>query len=226
MTMMCQNGSWFSNEKAELLDFTSGLAKTFATYNEWRKIGVLPPIELSAGQNSQQDNLFLSKQAATQIQHIAQFTMDQASLGEDEMGLCMIPGSSQDGGVYMLASMPWTIGKNTKYPNQAADLINFLINDEEAAKVLKTLRGVPGSDIARSVIEPEANEAEKLVIEGVNELISRTKRIDYEWTLPGSSVIETTLLDAAQTAAYGQVTPEQAASDAYQTISKEIMSKK
>ena len=44
----------------------------------------------------------------------------------------MIPGTSQLGGAYMLASMPWTMAP--KYKNQAADLINFLINDEEAAK--------------------------------------------------------------------------------------------
>jgi multiple sugar transport system substrate-binding protein len=225
MTMMRQNGGWFATEEGELLDFTDALAKVLKTFNEWREIGVLPPIDLSAGQNTQQDNLFLSRQAATQIQHIAQFSMDQSSLGDNEMGLCMIPGTSQLGGAYMLASMPWTIGTNSKYKNQAADLINFLINDEEAAKKLMTLRGVPGSDIARKAIEPLVTKTELLVINGINELIANTKRIDYEWTLPGSSVIETTLLETSQNAAYG-VPPEEVAAEAYKIISEAIKSKK
>ena len=66
--------------------FTDALAKVLKTFNEWREIGVLPPIDLQLVRIPT-DNLFLSRQAATQIQHIAQFSMDQSSLGDNEMGL-------------------------------------------------------------------------------------------------------------------------------------------
>jgi multiple sugar transport system substrate-binding protein len=221
-TRQFPNG-WFANENGELQDFSDALGKAFAAFNRWRDQGIMPPIDLSAGQDNQQNNLFLSGKAAVQIQHIAQFPMDQAAVAEGaELGIAMFPGSAQHGGVYMLASMPWTIGTSSKYKEQAADLINFLINDEEAAQLLTTQRGVPGSDIARAAIESNLEAPQRKVIDGINALIARTTRIDYEWRAKGSNVIEITLQEESRNAAYHAKTPEQAGLDAYNRIKDSI----
>ena len=52
----------------------------------------------------------------------------------------------------MLASMPWTIGTNSKYKNQAADLINSH-QRRGSSEEADDLRGVP-IDIARKAVEP------------------------------------------------------------------------
>jgi multiple sugar transport system substrate-binding protein len=213
------SGGWFANPSGELLDFSRALGQVFTTFNRWRREGIMPPIELSAAQNTQQHNLFLTGRVAFQVQHIAQLPMDQAAVAEGaELGVAMFPGSAQLGGAYVLASMPLTIGTNSRHKEEAAALINFLINDVEAARLLTTQRGVPGSNIARTAIEPYVQGPGRLVIDGINSLLAHTTRIDYEWRVRGGQVIADTLIEEAEITAYGRKTPEQAAIDAHRRI--------
>ena len=122
----------------------------------------------------------------------------------------------------MLASMPWTLGKSSKHPEEAATLIDFLINDKDAAKILMTVRGVPAPDSVRETIAPLLEGDALLVVDGVNLLIENTQRIDYEWLVPGSAVIENTIMDEQYATGYGQKTPEEAGAAAYKTILESV----
>lgn len=42
-------------------------------------------------------------------------------------------------------SMALAINKNTKYPKETAQLLNFLVSDEEAVKILDVSRGIPAN---------------------------------------------------------------------------------
>lgn len=219
MTLVRQMNQWFATEEGELLDFTEALGKVYAKYNEYREKGIFPPLELTVGQESQQDNLFLSGDAACEVNHIATVPQDHAAMADGvELGISLIPGTKQNGGSYMLASMPWTLGKGSKHPKEAATLIDFLINDKEAAKILMTVRGVPAPESVRETISPLLEGDPALVVDGVNLLIENTERIDYEWLVPGSSAIENTLMDEQYATGYGQKTPEEAAQHAYDII--------
>ena len=55
-------------------------------------------------------------------------------------------------------------------------------------------------------------------VAGVNLLVENTKRIDYEWLVPGSAVIEDTIMNEAYATGYGQKTSQEAGADAYKTI--------
>ncbi|HBG12197.1 MAG TPA: hypothetical protein DDX68_11280 [Clostridium sp.] len=61
-----------------------------------------------------------------------------------------------------------------------------------------------------------------LVVDGVNLLVENTKRIDYEWLVPGSAVIENTIMDEQYATGYGQKTPLEAAANAYKIISESV----
>lgn len=221
VSMMRQNGSWYTDEDGVAQDFTDGLTATFAKFQEWRDLEILPPVDLSSGQNTQQDNLFYSAQAATQIQPIAQFVMDETSVGS-ECGLCMMPGAKDDSSTYVMASMPWFIGKSSANQAVAADVVNFLINDPEAAVILKTERGVPGSSYAIDAIGSVVSASELLVLQGTNEIEASTQRIDYDFLLSGNSICSTTIETCSLEVAYGSKTPEEAAQSAYATISAEM----
>lgn len=223
MTFVRQKGQWFASETGELLDFTDALAEVYEQYNKWREIGVFPPLDMTVGQESQQNNLFISCDAASEVNHIATMPQDHAAMAVPaELGISLVPGTKQNGGAYMLASMPWTLAKSAKHPKEAAMLIDFLINDEEAAKTLMTVRGVPAPESVREIISPMLEGDALLVVDGVNLLIENTKRIDYEWLVPGSAVIENTIMDDQYATGYGQKTPQEAAANTYKIIRESV----
>lgn len=223
MTMVRQADQWFATEEGELLDFSEALGGVYEQYNKWRETGVFPPLDMTVGQESQQDNLFISCDAACEVNHIATMPQDHAAMAEEvELGVTLVPGTKQNGGTYMLASMPWTLAKSSKHPEEAAMLIDFLINDKDAAQILMTVRGVPAPESVRETITPLLEGDALWVMDGVNLLVENTKRIDYEWLVPGSAVIEDTIMNEAYATGYGQKTPQQAGADAYKTILESV----
>ncbi len=53
------------------------------------------------------------------------------------------------------ASMYWSISSETEHPAEAAKLVDFLINDVDAAKILGVERGVPANQEIQAAIEPQ-----------------------------------------------------------------------
>lgn len=84
--------------------------------------------------------------------------------------LLTIAGAKTDG-VYRKPSMLFSISKNSKDPKAAAQVLNCLLNDPEAAKILGATRGIPSSKIALDTLNKEGKvkpvqlEAYKRVME-------------------------------------------------------------
>ncbi|MDO4327822.1 MAG: ABC transporter substrate-binding protein [Lachnospiraceae bacterium] len=55
-------------------------------------------------------------------------------------------------GVMIRPSQVYSIPSSTKYPEEATRFLNWLVNDPEAAAILKDTRGVPASAAAREVL--------------------------------------------------------------------------
>lgn len=55
-------------------------------------------------------------------------------------------------GVMIRPSQVYSIPSSTKYPEEATKFLNWLVNDPEAAAILKDTRGVPASAAARKVL--------------------------------------------------------------------------
>ncbi|WP_146899101.1 ABC transporter substrate-binding protein [Cellulomonas aerilata] len=53
------------------------------------------------------------------------------------------------------ASMYWSISADSEHPAEAAQLVDFLINDVDAAKVLGVERGVPANPEIQEAIQPQ-----------------------------------------------------------------------
>jgi len=69
-----------------------------------------------------------------------------------EMKISAFPSDSDNIGQYAKPSMLVSISAKSEHPKEAAQLIDFLLNDPESGKVLGTSRGMPvNSDIRGSV---------------------------------------------------------------------------
>lgn len=116
-------------------------------------------------------------------------------------------------GGFSKVSMCWAIASSCQHPKEAALLVDFLMNDEEAAKILTSERGIPVSQSALKVctdeglLDPVTAEANGKVLAWVSNSLdpyfedSQLKSNDgiYYDVFQGLSYGEYSLDDAAQT---------------------------
>lgn len=74
-------------------------------------------------------------------------------------------GDNQGG--YTKVSMAWAVDAKTAHPKEAALLVNFLLNNEEAAKILAAERGIPVSKAALNAASSAADEKGNSLLDAV-----------------------------------------------------------
>ncbi|GAA4487628.1 sugar ABC transporter substrate-binding protein [Microbacterium panaciterrae] len=105
-------------------------------------------------------------------------------------------------------SMYWSISAKTKHPAEAAAFVDFLLNDQEAAKALLTERGVPANDKTRALIKDSLAPTDQAAI-AYQEAVTPGKAPVV--TPNGASTIETILQRYTQQVFAGQQKPLDAA---------------
>jgi multiple sugar transport system substrate-binding protein len=70
-----------------------------------------------------------------------------------ELKLFRLPGETPTPGIWLQSSQFYTISARSKHADAAARLVNFLVNNEEAAKIIQSDRGVPSNAGMRSAIQ-------------------------------------------------------------------------
>ncbi len=73
-------------------------------------------------------------------------------------------GKAKDNGLFLKASMFWSIASTTKYPEAAATFVNFLLNDPDAAAIQLVNRGVPSSPAVLRAMDSKLTATDKDVI--------------------------------------------------------------
>ena len=175
------------------------------------------PNSLHKGANDLSDNKsvtgFSWTSDATKIQ-------DLMKKNGKEVGFGNIP--STDGKMspkYVKPSMLYAISKNTEHPKEAAMLLNFILNDEEAAKILSFDRGIPASKTAIKSLEAD-NKLSGLQYEA-NKEDSNVKEIlispYYE-----NMLIQNICIDALNKIAYGKTSIDQCAKETYDNLNRTL----
>ncbi|MDD2868313.1 ABC transporter substrate-binding protein [Neomegalonema sp.] len=118
-----------------------------------------------------------------------------------------IEGAKTDG-LYKKPSMVFAVSRNSRDPKAAAQVIDCLLNDPEAIRILGVSRGLPASAVARRTLE-EAGQLGAANVEAA--------RIVAEATGPAMSpliehpAVQEVFLTNIEEFAYGRVTAEEAA---------------
>lgn len=108
----------------------------------------------------------------TRAEAAAEFTWDNYmqtysnDLDSENLQLLPVP-TGEDGEKHMFAkpTMQLSIGANTAHPEEAAMLVDFLINDPEAGQIIGTDLGVPASEGRLDALEVEEGGLDERVIE-------------------------------------------------------------
>ncbi|MET9684323.1 ABC transporter substrate-binding protein [Streptomyces coeruleorubidus] len=134
--------------------------------------------------------------------------------------LALVPGgvtlapmpSGEDGtpGQYFKPSMFVGVSANTAHPKEAAQLVDFLVNDRQAAKILGASRGIPVNEQIRDEIGPQLKDFDKTIADYQASLEGKLK--DPPQAPPaGDNALQSTFQRDYDQVSYGRMSPREAA---------------
>ena len=98
--------------------------------------------------------LFGTGRAAMAFSYSNQIAAYAAGAGDAEIDIILPPSDTAVSGVAVLPSQFWAIAAGSDHPKEAALLVDWLLNQPEAASVIKSDRGLPFNPDTLSVVEP------------------------------------------------------------------------
>ncbi len=112
-------------------------------------------------------------------------------------------------GVMIRPSQVYGIPSSTKYPEEATKFLDWLVNDPEAAAILKDTRGVPASAAARKVL------LDMEILSEENNRVVESAMEAGAMTIPNlpTGDMEQMWLDAIQEVEYKVASPEDKAKE-------------
>ncbi|WP_299033290.1 ABC transporter substrate-binding protein [uncultured Pseudokineococcus sp.] len=130
-----------------------------------------------------------------------------------ELELQPIPSDDPENpGLFLKPSMLFSIGANTDHPEEAAALIDYLVNDPEVGDVFGTSQGLRASSFQRDAMTMEGLDAEVAAYEeSIEPLLVDSPPPPVE----GFGTIEARLLEITENINYGTVSVEDAAAQWY-----------
>lgn len=136
-------------------------------------------------------------------------SMDK-DIGQRDMETTQFPvmENAVDTGVLMRPSQLYVVASNSASVTESLKLLEYMVNDEEAAAILGTARGIPSSSKALKVLE-DANVLSELTVTATNEGIAQAGNPQSTWQM-NSEVIDT-MQQVIDEFGYGRTTAREAA---------------
>ena len=125
------------------------------------------------GAASLESQLFSVNKAAMTWMWTNQLQSVRDATGHDDITMLRPPsvsGAAKENGLFLKASMFWSIAARSRQPEQAAQLVNYLINDPAAAKIQLLNRGVPSDPEMLAVMESGLTDTDRYVVKYLNDV--------------------------------------------------------
>lgn len=148
-----------------------------------------------------------------------QITALRAASGQD-LRLLKLPRDGAEGKPdYYKPSMYWSASSQSDHPAEAAAFIDFMLNSDAAAEILKTERGIPANTEVRGALEAGLSADDQLAVDYLNAIEPGEPS---PLTPNGGSSIEAIFQRYTQEVYFGQLSPEEAAEAAIKEINGEV----
>jgi multiple sugar transport system substrate-binding protein len=190
------------------------IADWFQMWDDMRKSGAAATAEVQALDHGDIDsNLLAQDRAALAFENSNQYVGAQA-LKKDPLVLAPYPklGATGKGGLYIKPTMFWSISSQSKKPDEAAKLIDFLLRDPEGTATLGVERGIPASAAVRDKLDQTLDAGSKVMAEYIADLGDLAGELPPA-NPPGGGEVTDALLKASQEVAFGTKTAAQSATD-------------
>lgn len=134
---------------------------------------------------------------------------------EYEYAVCTWPANNIKQADYTKPSQFFSVSSNSKNPEEAVKVINYLTNSKECNDVLLGERGVPASSVIAEAITPKLGQDEQLVIEFVTKVSENCSALDPADPV-GSGEITNLIDSLTEEVCYGSKTADEAAAEFYE----------
>lgn len=190
----------------------------FDLWDKFRKAGIIPPAEIGASNTGKIEESEVTRGlAAIQFIHSNQIVAYQ-TLNKNKLAISAFPrvkgGSS---GHYIKPSMLMSISAKCKAPEEAAKVIQYMVNDPEGVRILGIERGVPCSAAARALLLPDIDPIGKMQLE----YVAAMTRIAVKLPPPppkGAGEVENLLRRVADSVAFGKASVKDGAQQFYTEV--------
>ena len=153
---------------------------------------------------------FGTGRGATMFSQATQLTAYADAVGTKNIKLVMPPSNTKDKWGFMGIGMYWSITSKSKHPKEAAELIDFLVNSEEAGKILGTERGIPVNAKVRQALADSASDLDREVLDYADAFEKKCGKAP-EIIPNGMSDIMNTAMRYQQEVMFGRQTSREAA---------------
>ena len=127
-----------------------------------------------------------------------------------ELKLLKLPGEKPTPGIWLQSSQFYTISARSKHTDAAAKLVNFLVNNQAAARILQSDRGIPGNSEMRAAIQDKLTPQGKVEAEYIDQI----GKMDFAPTYigpTGSTAVSEITARINTDVLFKRLTPEKAA---------------
>ncbi|WP_309133518.1 extracellular solute-binding protein [Cellulomonas sp.] len=137
--------------------------------------------------------------------------------------LLRVPGESEGErtGMYFKPAMYYSISARSEHPEAAAQLVDFLLNDEAAGEILLSDRGLPANTDVRAAVQDKFAETDKQAAEFLADL--EDEIVDGPAVPPvGAGEVAEIIRRVNQEVLFGSLTPQEAAERFVQEVETAI----
>ncbi|MGW6054813.1 ABC transporter substrate-binding protein [Streptomyces sp. NPDC055189] len=184
---------------------------------------------VSAAEQTTQLDGTVENQPLARGKAISDFNWDAPSSGFTPIvgeGLTLAPmPSGTDGtpGQYFKPSMFMGAAATSEHPEESAQFIDFMINDEKAAKILGASRGIPVNEPIRDDIGPELKDFDKTVAD-YQDSVDGKLEAPPQAPPSGDNALQTTFGRDYDQVSFEQMSPREAAEDFITEAKAEVRS--
>ncbi|MFJ7339635.1 ABC transporter substrate-binding protein [Streptomyces sp. NPDC101110] len=209
---------WLRGRGKSLYTEEGGLGFTADDLTRWwtftdtlRRAGAVSPAEQTTQLDGSVENTPLGRGTSVTDANWDAPASGFAALVEGGVALAPMP-SGEDGtpGQYFKPSMFVGVSAHTGHPKEAAQLVDFLINDRQAAKILGASRGIPVNETVRDDIGPGLEGFDRTIADFQASLEGRLK--DPPQAPPsGDNALQSTFQRDYDQVSYARMSPREAA---------------
>ncbi|UJF33875.1 ABC transporter substrate-binding protein [Paenibacillus hexagrammi] len=200
--MVMTDDGKFNIDQATFLEWTKN-------FEELRKDGIVPPADVNTSDKEFDPTMDLMVNGKIMLR--LSFSNNYGawdSLKKGAYALVTMPRSTEAGG-WLKPSMYFAVSANSKKAEEAKKFVNWFLNDPEAGKILKTVRGLPVNKDIASSLESTMSETDKVGLA----LLHETEKDGQTWS-PGpkgwTNFIDKDWPLVRDQLSFGKTTPEQA----------------
>lgn len=190
-------------------------------FNYWvetRKAGgvVTPELQVSNPPGETAKSLIVTGKVAMGLIPSNQLVAHQ-NLIKDTLALVQVPKGPNGSAVAFESSQGLSGYNKTKHPAEVAKLMNFWINDPDAAKILGNDRGVPVTTAMRDLLKKDASPVEQVIYDYLNRVseANKTQPIKISYNPPGNTEYTKLLETTVQEIMFGKKDAKKGAEDFY-----------